>query len=127
MVSSTKMVFVLILLSVVLGASGQLVMKTGMMAIGKIEFLQLISTPTLFQVAFNPLIILGLCFYAVGVVVWLVVLSRSELSYAYPMIAMGYIITSALAWILFKENMTFLRFFGIVSIISGVYLISLKK
>lgn len=125
MADSTKRVFVLILLSVLLGAGGQLLMKSGMTSIGKIEVSQLLSS-TLFQVVFNPMIIFGLSLYGIAAVIWLVVLSRAELSYAYPMVAMGYIITSVSAWILFNENMTLLRFLGITLIVSGVYLISLK-
>ena len=124
---SSKTVFALILLSVVLSVVGQLSMKSGMQSIGKLELLQVLLTSKIVDIILNPLVILGLLSYSIAAVIWLAVLSKAELSYAYPMIAMGYIITSVVAWILFKENMTVLRFLGIVSIISGVYLISLKK
>lgn len=124
---STKKILVLIFLSVLLSAGGQLFMKNGMNAIGQISLIQMIVPPTLFQVILNPYIIAGVGLYVLASAVWLVVLSRAELSYAYPMIGMSYIITSVLAWVIFKENMTLLRFSGIILIISGVYLISLKK
>jgi len=124
---STKKILVLIFLSVMLSVGGQLLMKNGMKIVGQISLAQIIMPPTLFQVILNPYIIAGVGLYVFASVVWLVVLSRAELSYAYPMIGMSYIITSVLAWIIFKENMTALRFLGIISIISGVYLISLKK
>ena len=124
---SAKSVLVLILLSVILSVGGQLFMKSGMKVVGEISLSQIIQPPTLFKVIFNLFIIVGVGLYVLASVVWLVVLSRAELSYAYPMIGMSYIITSILAWIIFKENMTLFRFLGIGMIISGVYLISSKK
>ena len=126
MTDSTKRVFLLILFSVILASAGQLLTKSGMTAVGKIELLQLLS-PTSSRVVLNPLIILGLSLYPIASLIWLVVLSRAELSYAYPLVGMGYIITSIIAWVLFKENMTLFRFLGITLIVAGVYLISLKK
>lgn len=124
---SSKTVFALILFSVALSVAGQLTMKSGMQAVGKVELVQVFLTPKIFEVILNPLVIFGLLAYSVAAIIWLAVLSKAELSYAYPMIAMGYILTSVAAWVLFNESMTILRFMGITSIISGVYLISLKK
>ncbi len=124
---SAKTVIVLIMLSVLLSVGGQLFMKSGMNSIGKINLLQIIQPTTLFKLMLNPMIITGVGLYVMASVVWLVVLSKAELSYAYPMIGISYILTSTLAWIIFKENMTVFRFLGIVMILSGVYVISLKK
>lgn len=122
-----KTVIVLIMLSVLLSVGGQLFMKSGMNSIGKINLLQIIQPTTLFKLMLNPMIITGVGLYVMASVVWLVVLSKAELSYAYPMIGISYILTSTLAWVIFKENMTVFRFLGIVMILSGVYVISLKK
>lgn len=127
MEKSTKTVLVLILISVTLGVVGQLSMKSGMKSVGKIELSQMLFTSKLFQVILNPLVIFGMILYMSAAIVWLVVLSKAELSYAYPMFALGYVITSVIAWLLFKENMTLFRFFGILMIMSGVYLIALKR
>lgn len=124
---SAKTVIVLIMLSVLLSVGGQLFMKSGMNSIGKINLLQIIQPTTLFKLMLNPMIITGVGLYVMASVVWLVVLSKAELSYAYPMIGISYILTSTLAWVIFKENMTVFRFLGIVMILSGVYVISLKK
>lgn len=122
-----KTVLVLIMLSVILNVGGQLFMKSGMKSVGMINLSQIIKPPTLFNVIFNPMIIIGVGLYVLASIVWLVILSRAELSYAYPMIGISYILTATLAWLIFKENMTVFRFMGISLIISGVYLISLKK
>ena len=59
-----------------------------------------------------------------SVVVWLLVLSRVQVSYAYPMLSIGYIVNAVAAYYLFGEDLSFIRIAGIVVIIMGVYLIS---
>lgn len=67
-----------------------------------------------------------MAFYVFGSLLWLVILSQAELSFVYPMISIGYVITAILGKLLFNENVTFFRFLGILLIIGGVYLIVLK-
>lgn len=119
-------VLVLILISVMLSAGGQLAMKSGVISLEKLSVTNIIVPSTMLKLISNPLIILGVFLYGVASIFWLSILSRSELSYAYPMIAISYVVTSVIAWLLFKENLTLIRFLGISMIIAGVYVISLK-
>ncbi len=52
------------------------------------------------------------------------VLSRTELSFAYPMVAMGYILVFLLSWWLFKDSINLIRIIGLVLIFVGVLLIA---
>lgn len=72
----------------------------------------------------NPFILLGLTSVGISSIFWLAALSKADLSYAYPMISMGYIITAIASWIFFKENLTIIRMAGIFVICSGVFLMS---
>ena len=72
----------------------------------------------------NPFILLGLASVGISSIFWLAALSKSDLSYAYPMISIGYIITAIASWIFFKENLTIIRMAGIFIICSGVFLMS---
>jgi len=72
----------------------------------------------------NPFVVLGLASVGISSVFWLAALSKADLSYAYPMISMGYIITAVASWIFFEENLTILRMAGIFVICSGVLLMS---
>ena len=72
---SSKTVFALILLSVVLSVVGQLSMKSGMQSIGKLELLQVLLTSKIVDIILNPLVILGLLSYSIAAVIWLAVLS----------------------------------------------------
>jgi multidrug transporter EmrE-like cation transporter len=54
----------------------------------------------------------------------LVILSREELSYAYPMVSLGYLVVVIASFYLFKENVTLLRFAGLLMICLGVSVVA---
>jgi multidrug transporter EmrE-like cation transporter len=116
--------FLLILVCVALGVCGQLLLKHGMSSdpdqvdeVGEV-------LPRLIKAALNPVVIAGFTFYAVSAALWLIVLTRTELSYAYPLLSMGYIIVVLLSRVFFGEAVTLTRFLGTVVIACGVWLIS---
>lgn len=114
----------LILCGVLLNASAQLLLKEGMNRIGHFAFTWNNLWPIGLQVATNPFIIIGLSCYIFSVVFWLLVLSRADVGYAYPMVSIGYIVT-ALAGVLFlHETLSLQRIIGIIIIMLGVYLIT---
>jgi multidrug transporter EmrE-like cation transporter len=76
------------------------------------------------KVASNPFIVGGLACYAVSVVVWIMALSRVEVSLAYPMLSIGYVINALAAWYLFGEALTAQRMVGIGTIVVGVFLVA---
>jgi multidrug transporter EmrE-like cation transporter len=69
---------------------------------------------------FSGLVLAGLACYAVSVVIWIVALSRVEVSIAYPMLSAGYVVTAIAGWLLFGEALTPLRLAAIGLIILGV-------
>jgi multidrug transporter EmrE-like cation transporter len=66
----------------------------------------------------------GLACYVVSVALWIVALSRVDVSIAYPMLSIGYVVNAFAAWYLFGEALTPLRLTGIAVIVLGVFLIS---
>ena len=110
---------------ILLGVFGQLSMKSGMSQIGKIKLQDIFSIKFLEMIS-NPYVLLGITFYALAILIWLVVISREELSFAYPLLSIGYLLTSILSWILFGESMTLIKFLGILLVVGGVYLLLLK-
>lgn len=118
------MIFALILLGVLLNAGAQLLLKAGMVQIGQFEFSLVNALPIGLQVMANPPIIIGLCLYVISVGVWLLVLSRVQVSFAYPMLSIGYIVNALAANYLFGEPLSSLRVLGIFIIIAGVYLVA---
>jgi len=119
-------VLLIILICVILGVFGQLSMKKGLnMLPDAISIRDLFSTEV-FSVVFQRYVFLGLFLYALASLFWLVALSQEELSFVYPLISMGYIFTAILSKFFFNESLTLFRFFGILMICGGVYLIVLK-
>ena len=114
----------LILLGVLLNAAAQLFLKEGMRRIGHFEFLWVNLVPIGLQAATNLFVLGGLLCYVISVMVWLLVLSRVEVSFAYPLLSVGYIVNAVAGYYLFQENLSVTRITGIVIIIIGVFLIT---
>lgn len=116
--------FALILVGVLLNAGAQLLLKEGMRRIGYFEFAWANVVPIGVQVAASPFVLAGIFAYVVSVLVWLLVLSRVEVSFAYPMLSVGYIVNAVAGYYLFQENLSLTRITGILIIIAGVYLVT---
>ena len=116
--------FTLILTGVLLNAVAQLLLKAGTNSVGHIEFHASNVLPMGWKLATNPYIIGGLSCYVVSVVVWIMALSRVEVSVAYPMLSIGYVVNAIAAWYLFGEALGAMRLSGIGIIIIGVYLVA---
>lgn len=117
-------VFSLILIGVLLNAAAQLLLKAGMTRIGEFEFHLSNALPIGLQVATNIPILLGLAAYVISVLVWMMVLSRVDVSLAYPMVSLGYIINAIAAYLLFNEPLSALRIGGIFVILMGVFMVA---
>ncbi len=116
--------FLAILISVFLAVVGQLLLKTGMLRVGKFSLQVSGLVHQYIRILLNPFIIVGLFSFLVSMLVWLYVLSRMELSFAYPFVALNYVLILFGSYFLFKETITLVRMIGVVVIIAGVYLIS---
>lgn len=114
----------LILFGVLLNAGAQLFLKEGMNRIGYFDFSWNNLLPITAQVGLNPFVIAGLGCYVMSVAVWLLVLSRVEVSYAYPLLSVGYIVNAIAAFYLFSEDLSFIRILGMLIIGLGVYLVA---
>jgi drug/metabolite transporter (DMT)-like permease len=109
-------------ISVSLGVCGQLLFKYTMMRVGTFDLSHLSTAiPTL---AASPFLWLGLCCYGISTVVWLMILSRVHLSFAYPLLSTGYILVVVLSYLIFKEPVTWLRFGGVLVIVTGVIMVT---
>lgn len=122
------MVFALLAVAIALSVSGELLLKLGMnryaAAFGALDLSPATLLPTLLRVFTQPLIALGFIFVFGASIFWLAVLSRVNLSFAYPMLALGYVLTALCSRLLFDELISPTRWAGIVIICIGVVLVS---
>ena len=116
--------WMLILTGVLLNACAQLLLKAGTNSVGAFSFSANNLLPVGIKLATEPHILGGLACYVISVVVWIMALSRVEVSLAYPMLSIGYVVNALAAWWLFGEALTVERLVGIGVIIFGVFLLA---
>lgn len=116
--------FSLLMLGVFLNATAQLLLKAGTNAVGHFEFSAANLVPVGMKLALEPHIMGGVLCYVVSLVVWIMGLSRVEVSIAYPMLSVGYALNAVAAWYLFGEALSMTRLAGIGVIIVGVYIVA---
>ncbi len=116
--------WMLILSGVLLNACAQLLLKAGTNSVGTFAFNAGNLLPIGIKLATEPHILGGLTCYVISVVVWIMALSRVEVSLAYPMLSIGYVVNALAAWWLFGEALTVERLVGIGVIIFGVFLLA---
>ncbi|WP_028450031.1 SMR family transporter [Chitinibacter tainanensis] len=114
----------LILSGVMLNAIAQLLLKAGTRSLGEIGLHPAAWGPTLLALAGNLPILTGLACYVLSVLVWIAALSRVEVSVAYPMLSLGYVLNALLAYYCFGEALSVQRVLGITVILAGVLLVA---
>src|SRR5260221_153035 len=114
----------LIFTGVLLNAAAQLLLKAGTNAVGQFEFSAQNIVPVGMKLALEPHIAGGVACYVVSLVVWIMGLSRIEVSIAYPMLSIGYVLNAVAAWYLFGESLTAQKLLGIAFIVAGVFLVA---
>ena len=72
----------------------------------------------------SPLMWLGIAIYTFSFFVWIIVLSRVELSVAMPVASTDYVMIPVLAVIFLKETVSPLRWIGILTIMLGIFCVS---
>ncbi|MFU8797825.1 MAG: 4-amino-4-deoxy-L-arabinose transferase [Gammaproteobacteria bacterium] len=117
-------VLFLIVLSMFVNTAAQLLLKEGMNRVGYFELAWHNIVPVFIKVASNYFIIGGFAAYVFSVTIWLVVLSRADVSYAYPLTSIGFILTAVAGYFLMGESVTALRIIGILVIIFGLILVT---
>jgi multidrug transporter EmrE-like cation transporter len=113
----------LILLSIASGLAGQTSLKIGLTQAGGNA-----SSDTLFSlivlIVRSPLVIAGLCFYALGAIAWIAVLRRMDLSYAYPFLALNFVLIALVGQVVLGETVPWIRWVGIGAICVGIVIIA---
>lgn len=118
------MTLVLAIFSVSLNAAAQIFLRKTMIGIGPLPGDRSELIPYAVAVALNPWFIAGMICYAVSIGAWLIVFSKLEVSVAYPLLSIGYVITAVIGFFFLGENVTLLRVFGIALICGGLFFIT---
>ena len=115
----------LILLSVTLSATAQITLKLGMSS----PFIQqAIASDSVFSIfssiLTNWFVMAGLTLYFASAAVWLFVLAKVEVSFAYPFVGLGFILTMLLAYLINGEALSVAKIVGTLCIAVGIAFIA---
>ena len=113
-----------ILFTVLTNAAAQLLLKQGMISLGPISFSSDTLIQKVFQIVFNPWVFAGLFTFVISMASHLYVLSKVDLSFAYPFLSLAYVAVAIFAWLLFKEDLGTMKIAGIAFICVGTILIA---
>lgn len=115
----------LLLTSVALATTGQLLLKAGMNEVGVLgagDFVELArSALTTWQ------IVVGLAAFGASAVFWLLTLSRVPLSTAYPMVSLSYLLILAFSVLVLDERPTATVWVGAGLIMTGISMIGIGQ
>ncbi len=122
---NTKM---LLVLSVIFASCGQLFFKKGMSFFKNLTLGSgvLQAALDILKVVFSPFVFSGLVLYALSTLLWLLALSKTELTYAYPFTLLTFLVVMVGSYFLFHEGLQLNRLIGAVIIAIGVLVVSLK-
>lgn len=109
---------------ILLNALAQLLLKAGTNAVGAIHLTAENWFATGIKLATQLPIIGGLSCYVISVVVWIIGLSRVDVTIAYPLLSLGYIVNAIGAWYFLGEAVSTQRILAILIIIAGVALLT---
>lgn len=107
-----------LLLSVALGALAQVLLKLGVAQGG-----YTLSLPYILGILTRPQILFGISCFVVSFFLWLRVLAVYELSYAYPLVSLGYVLVTLSSWLFLGESLPPSRIVGLVFILLGIILV----
>ncbi len=121
-----KIYIIAFVFSLLFSIAGQLLLKKGMTKIGKISLLEGSIIKTLFKMFTSPYVLIGGVVFVSSLGLWLVVLSKLDISYAYPIVSINYVFIALASKFFFKERISLFRWVSIFTICSGVVLVSLS-
>ena len=116
--------FSLILATVLLNATSQILMKTGMTQVGRFEFSGASFRQMTVGAATNVFIICGLITMVISMVTHLMSLSRFDVSFAFPFLSVAYVLVLLYGYLAMGENVTALRVAGVSLVVAGTVLIA---
>ncbi len=118
------MSFVFLFTSILCAVSGQVLLKNTVTNIEGVDFASSKMASHLIKLLRYPLFYIAMAVYFLSMILYLVAISKLDISLAYPMVSLNYAIILVYSKVFYKENVTPLRWIGVAVIIFGVVLIS---
>jgi len=118
---------IILLVAVTIGTTGDLMLSQGMRALNKdIHFNAWNVFPFFIRTFQSGTVWMGICCMAIFFLLYLVALSRAEISLVLPLTACSYILTAIFAKYFLHEDVNLVRITGTALIFTGVVLVALS-
>jgi len=114
----------MILVSVSLNATAQIFMRRGMIQVGEVSFGTGAFIKIIPELLTNGFLWLSLLCYGLSIILWMMVLSRVEVSFAYAFSSLGYVLVTVMGVFFLRENISILRIVGILVVCIGIILVA---
>lgn len=119
---STATSLIAIVCSVLASTVGQTMLKLGLNRVPADGLRG--AVPTLLAAARQPFIYGGLALFVGSVLLWMIALSRVELSWGYPLLGLSYITVTAVGVLVFNEQLSIQRLAGTALVLLGAILVA---
>lgn len=114
----------LILFTVLTNFGSQILLKHGMTTMPSFQLNAGALLKVAPQIIFNPWVVLGLIVMVISMATHLVVLSRVDISYAYPFLGLSFVLVTVWGHFVLSEPMNIYRWLGVALICSGVAIVA---
>ncbi|MDH3324217.1 MAG: EamA family transporter [Candidatus Peregrinibacteria bacterium] len=120
------MVTLIAIISVFFSSMAQIFLKLGMNRFGELSTETTLANAwqMLWKIVFNPYLVFGIFLQVLALIVWLYVLKKVEVSYAYPFIALGFVFVLGVGYLFMNETLGYYKLAGIALIIAGIFVLS---
>lgn len=122
------MIALIFIAGIIMGSFGGLLMKLGADNIGHVEIKSMIQLiDYLLKLFTNPQSLAGIFLYFMSALTWSYLLTKLDISFVQPILALTYVVTPILGIFILREHVPTMRWLGILVIILGVFIVARTK
>ena len=122
------MIAIIFLVGIIMGSFGGILMKLGANNIGHVEIKSIVQlVGYLFKLFTNLQSLAGIFLYFMSALTWSYLLTKLDISFVQPILALTYVITPILGIFILREHVPAMRWIGIIIIIAGVFIVARTK
>ena len=121
------LIYLLLLIAICLTVTGEIMLKLGMNIVRTEVGAFAPSLPVLMRTFTEWRVVLGFALIFSGALFWLGVISRADFSFAYPLLALSYVVALIPAWLVLGEQVTLNRIVGALVVVAGAVIIGWER
>jgi transporter family protein len=118
----------ILLIGLTFESAGVVLLKKGMLKIGEVERITVQEVVRIIKVGVtSPQILLGVFFEALFFLCLLILMSKSDISFLWPLTGLSFVFATVAAWKFLGEDISAVRWLGVVLIVVGAGFISYSE